>query len=453
MADPGWALRTGDDPHEVARQASEAHERFLATGTPGTRVRPLVVESWQRCLRSGLDPERSVAPVELVDSALEQWRCAHPLAGVLPVIRRLLVEDATGAGLLVAISDATGRLLWVEGDSKLRTRAERMHFMAGADWSEAQAGTNAPGTALALDRPVQIFAAEHLVRHVTAWSCSAAPIHDPDTGAILGAVDLTGKEEVAGPHALFLIRATAAAAESELRVQRLLVQAATGRPQPPPNTRIQGLGRDFALLQRADATMRLSLRHSELLLLLNAHPDGLSGDQLGTALNEHDLAPVTLRAELSRLRAVLGQDRLVSRPYRLTERLNTDGEDVAAQLAAGRVGAAVHLYRGPLLPCSQAPGIARMRYDLHESLRRALLAGRDADALLRFADTDHGRLDWQVWHAAWKALSPSSARRDQVEAHLAYLDRELGLPPAHRLGGTVRPHRGILATSLQPARF
>lgn len=430
MADPGWAFRAGDDPHEIARRVSEAHERFLATGRPGARVRPLVAASWQRCLSSGLDPERSVAPVELVDDALEQCRRAHPLAAVMPVIRRLLVQDATDAGLLVAVSDAAGRLLWVEGDSQLRARAERMHFMAGADWSEAQAGTNAPGTALALDRPVQIFAAEHLVRQVTAWSCSAAAIHDPDTGAILGALDLTGRDEVAGPHALSLVRATAAAAESELHVQRLLVQASAGRQLPSPTTQVQGLGRDLALVRRADATMRLSLRHSELLLLLNAHPDGLSGEQLGVALNEHDLAPVTLRAELSRLRAVLGQDRLVSRPYRLTERLSTDGDDVAREIAAGRVAAAVHLYRGPLLPSSQAPGIARMRHDLHEALRRALLAGRDPDALLRFADTDHGRLDWQVWHAAWQALPPSSSRRGQVQAHLAYLDHELDLPTA-----------------------
>ncbi|MET0820416.1 MAG: transcriptional regulator, partial [Aeromicrobium sp.] len=148
-------------------------------------VRPLVVESWRRSIAGGIDPERALADIRLDGTALAAIRDAHPLAAGMPVIRRLLVESAADAGLLVAVSDAAGQLLWVEGDASLRSLAEQMHFVEGADWSEASAGTNAPGTALALDRPVQIFGAEHLARQVTPWSCSAAPIHDPDTGAIL----------------------------------------------------------------------------------------------------------------------------------------------------------------------------------------------------------------------------------------------------------------------------
>ncbi len=128
---------------------------------------------------------------------MAEARATHPLAIAMPVIRRLLVEEAAEAGLLVAVSDAAGQLLWVEGDSVLRAQAETMHFLPGADWSEDSAGTNAPGTALALGRPVQIFGPEHVLRRVTPWSCSAAPIREPDTGAILGVLDLTGGPEVA----------------------------------------------------------------------------------------------------------------------------------------------------------------------------------------------------------------------------------------------------------------
>ena len=80
-----------------------------------------------------------------------RMRAAHPLASALPVIRRLLVDDATDAGVVVAVSAADGTLLWVEGDPKVCRRAEAMNFVPGADWSERGAGTNAPGTALALD--------------------------------------------------------------------------------------------------------------------------------------------------------------------------------------------------------------------------------------------------------------------------------------------------------------
>ena len=61
-----------------------------------------------------------------------------------------------------------------------------MHFVCGADWSEQGAGTNALGTAIAVDHPVQIFSAEHFNRIVHPWQCSGAPIHDPATGEILG---------------------------------------------------------------------------------------------------------------------------------------------------------------------------------------------------------------------------------------------------------------------------
>ena len=80
----------------------------------------------------------------------------HPLASALPVIRRLLVDDASDAGVVVAVTAADGTLLWVEGDPAACKRAQAMNFVPGADWSERSAGTNAPGTALALDRELQI---------------------------------------------------------------------------------------------------------------------------------------------------------------------------------------------------------------------------------------------------------------------------------------------------------
>ncbi len=44
---------------------------------------------------------------------------------------------------------------------------------------------------LCLDHAVQIFSAEHLVAAVHPWTCSAAPIHEPATGELIGVVDLT----------------------------------------------------------------------------------------------------------------------------------------------------------------------------------------------------------------------------------------------------------------------
>jgi transcriptional regulator of acetoin/glycerol metabolism len=92
----------------------------------------------------------------------------------------------------MAICDDHGRLLRVEGHANVIRKAEAMNFVPGARWDEAHAGTNAPGTAAAVDHEVQIFATEHFSRLAQPWTCSAAPIHDPRTGHILGAIDVTG---------------------------------------------------------------------------------------------------------------------------------------------------------------------------------------------------------------------------------------------------------------------
>lgn len=424
------ALPRGADAHSLTRRLHLAHDEFLSSGTTRAGMRELVLESWRRSLAGGLDPEDGLAPITLDDELLDAVRSEHPLAAGMPVIRRLLVESAADAGLLVAVSDAAGQLLWVEGSSSLRSRAESMHFLPGADWSESRAGTNAPGTALALDRPVQILGPEHLARPVTPWSCSAAPIHDPDTGAVLGVLDLTGGAEVATPQSLTLVRATVAAVEAELRLTRL---------QPPERTspagggvvsgwespRLQVLGGHAGVLHLGSTTTRLSLRHSELLLLLAEAPDGLTAAGLGVALSDDDHAPVTIRAELSRLRAVLGPLRLASRPYRLESALASDVDDVLGHVRAGRLRSAVAAYRGPVLPQSTAPGIEDLRERVHAELRSAVLATDDPDALLSFADTPYGREDLEVWSRALEVLPTTSPRHAQVVERVERLDAEL----------------------------
>ena len=67
---------------------------------------------------------------------------------------------------MLVISDARGVLMWIEGHRRVIEATDNMHFVAGADWSESGAGTNALGTAIAVDHPVQIFSAEHFSRVV-----------------------------------------------------------------------------------------------------------------------------------------------------------------------------------------------------------------------------------------------------------------------------------------------
>ncbi len=429
---PWLALPDGAPTAVVTRRLRAAHEALVTRGgrpATGRHVRPVVWDSWRRSLGNGVDPDGVPAPVDLLDEDLVAYREAHPLAAVMPVIRRLLVADAEADKMIVAVTDAAGRMLWVEGDRQLRSQAERMHFVAGSRWGEDVVGTNAPGTALALDTPVQIYGSEHYSRTVQPWSCSAAPVHHPVTGVLLGAIDVTGGDHVASPQVLTLVRATVAAAESELRWLHR-EQLAGGPALPPrrlPTTPLlEVLGRERARLTTRDGRTELSLRHSELVLLLAEAAvagEGRSAEQLAAEVHAGDAAAVTVRAELSRVRKLLGEDLVGSRPYRLTSPLDTDLDQVRRLLTRGAVASALDRYSGPVLPRSEAPGVRAARARLTGSLRAAVLRTPRPDLLLRWSRLPEAADDAAVWQALLDVLPVSSPRRAAAANQLLRLRR------------------------------
>jgi hypothetical protein len=396
------------------------HELFVSgqVDLDATPLRPLVAESWRRSLATGVDPDLGAPPTATV--VLDRMRASHPLAPALPVIRRLLVDDATDAGVVVAVTAADGTLLWVEGDRKACRKAERMNFVPGADWSERGAGTNAPGTALALDAELQIRGTEHFSRVVQQWSCTAVPVHDPATGVLIGAIDLTGGTQVASPQTLALVRATAVAVENHLALLQL------NQPtEAPTTTRLTVLGADRPRWQTELGTSTLTGRHADILVLLGRHPEGLSADHLAMLLDDKDLDVVTIRAEMSRLRRVIGADYIDSRPYRLLKPIASDYDDVCEALHAGDVDRVLTHYTGELLPQSVSPGIARLRTELSASARGAVLASGNLALLRRWLDLPEGRDDRDCWRVLYNHSAPGSVMRAQARGRLAGLDFDL----------------------------
>lgn len=423
VRNPWLALEAGADPAERAGLVRLAHEAFLSGAPIAEPVRHVVADSWRRCAGALVRPE-TVARIDLADADLSAYRAEHPLARVMPLIRDLLGTIADDGAHLLSVCDETGRMLWVEGHPQVRRRAERMNFVAGSRWAEPAVGTNAPGTALAVDHAVQIFAAEHYSRPVQSWTCSAAPMHDPYTGRLLGAVDITGGDHLASPQSLALVQATARAAEAQL--------ARTDADAAGRRHLLRALGRDEAVLHCGrGAPVRLGRRHSEILLLLSAHPEGLTGERLSLELyGERDVHPVTLRAEFSRLRQLLGP-LLDSRPYRLREPLGSDFATVGEALAAADPGSALAAYRGPLLPLSEAPGIVRLRRALEDRLRHRLLAAQDPGLLETWVHSPWGEDDLEAWEALLASTQPHEPLRAATASHVRELRRAFGLPATH----------------------
>ena len=65
---------------------------------------------------------------------------AHPLAQVFPILDDVLGQAARDCDAIMAVSDATGQLLWVCGHPAVLRRAESIGFVEGANWDERMAG-------------------------------------------------------------------------------------------------------------------------------------------------------------------------------------------------------------------------------------------------------------------------------------------------------------------------
>ncbi|GAA4748658.1 GAF domain-containing protein [Modestobacter marinus] len=327
----------GEDPRGHARTLAETFDAVLGQDTVVHAPRPMISASWARSLAAQIDPERRTPPVVHAPDELDDLRAAHPLNVVMPLLRSALVGIADETVHLVLVTDAAGHVLWRDGDRDLLGRADRVGLFPGTDWSEAAIGTNAMGTALAVGTPVQIHSAEHLVRTYHSWTCIAAPVHDPETGAIIGVLDVSGPLQTVYPALAQLVAATARLAEDQLRVRLAIADERLRqrhlRSIGDAGALVTPSGRVVAAEPAARWPARVQLDDTDLVRL----PDGgearverlTDGCLLRTAVRrsrsphppvEH---PVSLRCTGNETPTVSVAGRSVPLPLRLAELLTT----------------------------------------------------------------------------------------------------------------------------------
>ncbi len=185
----------------------------------------------------------------------------------------------------------------------------------------------------------------------------------------------------------------------------LLRTTGTGEPRSL-SLRLLGDEQPYALLD--GRRIPLSLRHAELLALFALYPTGLTCERSSLLLYGDEGNPVTVRAEIHRLRTQLG-DIVRAKPYRLDCDVDADFLTVRRLLAAGDVSAALRLYTGPLLPRSEAPAIRAERDELAGQLRAQLLHRGGTDALWQYVRTVED--DLEILSRLSTALPPGDPRR------------------------------------------
>ncbi len=192
----------------------------LNAWSPSTPVQAdqtdLIQASWDRSRRAGLAPEMvpdfSGANQAHIKDLLDESRQLGTLA--YPVMQALH-EQIANTHSTVVLTDGAGRILYSMGDDSFLERAEKVALKPGVDWSEAAKGTNAIGTAIALQRPVTVHADQHFLTVNQFLTCSSTPIFSP-RGTVAGVLDVTGDARGYHRHTMALARMSAQIIENQI---------------------------------------------------------------------------------------------------------------------------------------------------------------------------------------------------------------------------------------------
>ncbi|GEM_PF-2306555 len=185
-----------DEKTRAAWHAYIETEKPVPKTIPG--VRQMIADSWRRSQTA--NAEKGALPRLADDEIARLLRNNALMAEIaLPYLTEYYkLVDASG--VQITLSDAHGYQLDKIG------MADGTEALAqnGTDFSEASAGTNGIGTALALLEPVTIFGPEHFNPCYHKVVCYAAPIYNP-AGGLIGAVNITGPLESYDPMMLSLL--------------------------------------------------------------------------------------------------------------------------------------------------------------------------------------------------------------------------------------------------------
>jgi sigma-54 dependent transcriptional regulator, acetoin dehydrogenase operon transcriptional activator AcoR len=173
--------------------------------------REYVARSHERCRIMGVSKDliysKKIIQGEELREKLEQNEGL--IVMVMPFMNELY-NFVKGSNFFAILTDKEGCILSMIGDEKILSEAYSLKMIPGAYMDESNIGSNAMGTALAEEMPVQISAKDHYITAFHRWTCSGSPIRDVE-GNIIGSLDLTGYCEAVHSHTLGMVVAATSA--------------------------------------------------------------------------------------------------------------------------------------------------------------------------------------------------------------------------------------------------
>ena len=187
-------------------------------------VRPEVYASWLRSRASQVNPHKLISDLLSPEALSIKLNLNADLMSICRPYMERMYNIVKGSGAYILLSDRQGYILDVIGDPDIVYQGESYSLLvSGACRSESTAGTNAVGTTLALNKPVQIWGEEHYIEWHKAYACAGAPFYDANDN-LLGSITVTCKKSFAHTHTLGMVSCAADSISREVKLKAAMTK-------------------------------------------------------------------------------------------------------------------------------------------------------------------------------------------------------------------------------------
>ncbi len=195
---------------------SLAWERYITNNVLDEQLRLVIAQSWYRCREAEVDPYLEKYRLVLNELELnELMEKKRNLIETSKIFYGKIYDFVVGLGYFLLLTDEMGYVLDIIGDDDVIAAAADINLVKGSCQAENQVGTNGIGTALAINAPIQVSGAEHYLKTLHSWTCSAAPIYD-HKNKLIGALQLSGPCSKSSQHTLGIVIGAVEAIRNQL---------------------------------------------------------------------------------------------------------------------------------------------------------------------------------------------------------------------------------------------
>ncbi len=197
---------------------SEIKERWLAyvnNGIASKQINQDILNSWERCRKmkvNHLAGYGTTAKESVLKGSISKRQDLIELSR--PIMENVF-EMVKSTSYSVVLTDENGIIIDLIINKDIMDIHSSLNFVKGSLWDEKSVGTNAIGTCLAINKPIQVIGAEHYCEYHHKWTCSAAPIHN-SKGEIIGSFDISGRAEDVQTHTFGIAASSANCIEKQL---------------------------------------------------------------------------------------------------------------------------------------------------------------------------------------------------------------------------------------------